>query len=251
MTQTLRILQLYPRDMNIYGDRGNTLTLQRRAEWRNISVELLSHNPGDNLPEDVDIIVGGGGQDSGQLRITEDLQRIAPKLHKLAKDGTPMLMICGLYQLFGKSFTTRDGEVIKGISLLPVETVAGNERLIGNIVTRSDQFGEIIGYENHSGQTKIIGGGKPFGFVIKGGGKPFGFVIKGAGNNGHDETEGVRHYNVIGTYLHGSLLPKNPLVADWLIETALKNKYGDNVSLQTLDDNLADKARTSAASRPR
>ena len=238
-TETIRILQLYPDDMNIYGDWGNALTLKRRLEWRGYSVELLSYNPGDEFPENIDIIVGGGGQDSGQTKIEADLQALGPRLNQLAENGTPMLVICGLYQLFGHSFTTREGVRIKGIGLLDVTTVGGPERLIGNIVTTSDEFGEIIGYENHSGLTSL--GQNAI---------PLGTVIKGAGNTMDDSHEGARSQNVIGTYLHGSLLPKNPAIADFLIAAALVNK-GHSEPLTPLDDTAELAARTSAATRPR
>lgn len=238
-TRPLVILQLYPRDMNIYGDHGNTLTLARRALWHGYAPKVLSYNPGDTFPEHVDIIVGGGGQDSGQDIIQADLQKIAPKLKKLADDNTPMLMICGLYQLFGKSFKTQDGHVIEGIGLLDVETVAGPERLIGNIVTHSSEFGEIVGYENHSGLTTLGAGVKPLGKVTR-----------GAGNNNQDGFEGARYKNVIGSYLHGSLLPKNPAIADWLLEQAAINKYGE-FTPTVVDDRFANEARLVALKRPR
>lgn len=235
----ITILQLYPRDMNIYGDWGNTLTLKRRLQWHGYQPILREYNPGDALPSDIDIIVGGGGQDSGQDVIQDDLLTIGPKLRQLAEDDAPMLMICGLYQLFGKFFKAQDGHIIEGIGLLDIETHAGPERLIGNIITKSDDFGDIIGYENHSGQTFL---GKNV--------KPFGRVFRGAGNNGQDDTEGARLHNVIGTYMHGSLLPKNPLVADFLIEKAVTKKYGE-FTPTVIDDSFAEKARAAAGKRPR
>jgi CobQ-like glutamine amidotransferase family enzyme len=148
-------------------------------------------------------------------------------------------MICGLYQLLGKFFKTQDGQIIKGIGLLDIETHAGSERLTGNITTESDEFGEIIGYENHSGQTFL-------GHSVK----PLGRVIKGAGNNGKDDTEGARYRNVIASYLHGSLLPKNPAIADFLIEKAVVKKYGD-FTPTVIDDRFSELARTVALKRPR
>lgn len=239
MSKVLRLLQLYPRDMNIYGDWGNTLTLKRRAEWHGYEVELLEYNPGDVFPDDVDLLVGGGGQDSGQSIIQDDLQKIAPKLKALADDGTPMLVICGLYQLFGKFFKTKEHIVIPGISIFDIETHGGPERLIGNIITESPEFGQIIGYENHSGLTYL---GKDV--------EPLGKVIRGAGNNGQDESEGARYKNVIGSYLHGSLLPKNPEIADWLIEQAVIRKLGE-FTPSVIDDHFATKARAVALKRPR
>jgi CobQ-like glutamine amidotransferase family enzyme len=225
--------------MNIYGDHGNTLVLLRRAAWHGYQPELISYNPGDTFPDHVDIIIGGGGQDSGQDKIQADLLKIGKQLHDLASQDTPMLMICGLYQLFGKFFRTQDGHMIEGIGLLDIETIAGPERMIGNIVTKSDQFGEIIGYENHSGQTLL-------GHNVQ----PLGKVIRGAGNNGQDDTEGARFRNVIGSYLHGSLLPKNPAIADWLIEQAAIKKYGD-FTPTVIDDRFATLARKHATKRPR
>ncbi len=235
----ITILHLYPRDMNIYGDSGNVLVLKRRLEWHGYNVNVISYNQGDAFPSDVDLIIGGGGQDSGQDTIQSDLLKIGPTLKKLADDDVPMLMICGLYQLFGNFFKTANDQVIQGIGLLDIETHAGNERLIGNITTTNEQFGDIIGYENHSGQT-FLGSSAV----------PFGRVIKGAGNNGHDDTEGVIYRNVIGSYLHGSLLPKNPKVADYLIERAVTRKYGEFTET-VIDDRFADEARERALKRPR
>ena len=241
---TLRILQLYPRDMNIYGDWGNTLVLTRRAQWRGYDVEVLSYDPGDELPGDVHLVVGGGGQDSGQERITADLQARSADLRAWAEGGVPMLVICGLYQLFGHRFLTGQGSEIPGISVFDAETVAGDGRLIGNITTTSETFGTIVGYENHSGLTTLAPGQAPFGRVRS-----------GDGNNGKDGTEGALARRVIGTYLHGSLLPKNPAVADWLLQGAAGAAglewVGDAVAHPSLDGAWADKARAAAMSRPR
>ena len=235
----MNLLQLYPRDMNIYGDWGNTLVLKRRLEQHGYEVMLHSYNPGDVFPKEVDLVVGGGGQDSGQSKIGEDLLKIGPRLKQLAEDNVPMLMICGLYQQFGHFFKTKDGTVIKGIGLLDIETYGGDERMIGNIVTASDEFGLIVGYENHSGKTTLGAHATPFGRVIR-----------GAGNNGKDETEGARYKNVIGSYLHGSLLPKNPKVADWLISQAAVRKFGE-FHPGVINDHIADLARDIAQRRPR
>lgn len=237
----LNILELYPKDMNIYGDSGNVLVLKKRAEKRNISVNILSYNIGDSFPKNVDIVVAGGGQDSGQEKVNKDLLKIKDKLKKLAENYTPMLLICGSYQLFGNYFRTNEGKVLKGIGILNAYTEATNERMVGNIITESVPFGEIIGYENHSGKT-----------TLEGDTLPLGLVKLGAGNNGEDNTEGARYKNVIGTYLHGSLLPKNPRIADFLISEAMAKKYPDDFTkLKVLDDSLADKARKVAITRPR
>lgn len=235
----LRILQLYPDDMNIYGDRGNLLALDRRLRQHGFEPEIINHNIGDNFNKDVDIIIGGGGQDSGQEKIQEDLKHISNKLKILAENGTPMLVICGMYQLFGNQFITSQSKTIKGIGILNVETIAGNERLIGNIKITSDKFGDIIGYENHSGQTYL---GENT--------EPLGYVTLGEGNNLHDKSEGALYKNIIGTYLHGSLLPKNPRITDFLIQQAAINRYGKFIPAE-IDDGLIEKARVSAMSRPR
>lgn len=237
----LNILELYPKDMNIYGDSGNVLVLKKRAEKRNISVNILSYNIGDSFPKNVDIVVAGGGQDSGQEKVNKDLLKIKDKLKKLVENYTPMLLICGSYQLFGNYFRTNEGKVLKGIGILNAYTEATNERMVGNIITESVPFGEIIGYENHSGKT-----------TLEGDTLPLGLVKLGAGNNGEDSTEGARYKNVVGTYLHGSLLPKNPRIADFLISEAMAKKYPDDFTkLKALDDSLADKARKVAITRPR
>lgn len=235
----IKILHLYAEDMNVYGDHGNVLVLRKRLERYGYQPEVIEYNPGMELPTYIDIVIGGGGQDSGQLAIRDDLLKIAPALKEMVNDGVPMLMVCGLYQLFGSSFHTANGDVIEGVGILDVDTKAGNERLIGNITTISEDFGVIIGYENHSGKTTL---GKMA--------NAFGRVRLGAGNNGVDVTEGARFNNVIGTYLHGPILPKNPQVADFLIKTAVKRKFSEKIDKQ-LDDSLAEKAREYALKRPR
>lgn len=239
MKPTLTIVQLYPRDMNIYGDWGNVLTVMRRAQWHGYETTLIEYNPGDAFPVDADIIIGGGGQDAGQHKIQEDLLKIKPKLQELANQDTPMLVICGLYQMFGNFFRTKDGHEIKGIGIFDIETHGGPERMIGNIVTESAEFGQVIGYENHSGQT-----------FLSENVQPLGRIIKGAGNNGQDEFEGARVRNVIGSYMHGSLLPKNPAIADWLIEKAAMKRYGEHTTT-VIDDRFASEARKIALNRPR
>ncbi len=239
---TITIIQLYPKDMNLYGDWGNTLVLKKRLEWRGFSVEIIDHNPGDATDFSTgDIFVGGGGQDAGQLAIQDDLLSRGEELKTLANDGVPMLLICGMYQLFGRQFVTNDGSIIRGIGVLPVETTAGEERLIGNITLESDQFGAIVGYENHSGQTFLDD-------TVQ----PLGKVVRGAGNNTTNGTEGVQFNNVIATYLHGSLLPKNPTIADFLIAKALKRRGISTDDLKPLEvDALAQTAQQVAAERPR
>ncbi|WP_371414074.1 type 1 glutamine amidotransferase [Leucobacter sp. wl10] len=235
----LAIVSLYPRDMNIYGDRGNVLALTRRAREHGYAPRVTEVNPGDALPEVVDIVIGGGGQDSGQGRVAKDLSARAGEIRALAGDGTPMLMVCGLYQLFGHRFITHTGDELVGIGVLDVETRGGGERMIGNIVLDSDEFGEIIGYENHSGNTTLGPGSRPLGRVIQ-----------GAGNNPEDGVEGARTGNVIGSYLHGSLLPKNPALSDFLVGEAARRRYGDFDPVAPVGETVM-RARESAKRRPR
>lgn len=239
MAKEITVLQLYPNDMNIYGDNGNVLVILRRLERYGYTPKHITYNPGDTLPENVDIILGGGGQDSGQDKIHADLIAIGPKLKTWADEGVPMLLVCGLYQLFGHSFTTLEGRVLSGIGVLDVTTKGTTERLIGNIVTTTKEFGDIIGYENHSGQTYLGDTAVPFAEVIK-----------GAGNNASEGHEGARYNNVIGTYLHGSVLPKNPALADFFITTAVQRAYNETLHI-SIDDSLAKQARDIARSRPR
>ncbi len=238
--QSLDIVHLYPKEMNIYGDTGNRLVLEKRAEWRGVDVRVHLVGVGDQLPNAVDIILGGGGQDAVQDDVQKDLASKADKLKVLAEDGVVMLMICGMYQLLGRSFVTNEGVKIEGVGVLPLDTVGGAKRMIGNTVYQMP-FGEVVGYENHSGVTTLDDAGTAFGSVIR-----------GDGNNGSDKTEGARVHNVFGTYSHGPILPKNPTLADALLKIALERKYGaEAVHLQPLDDQEELAAHATAKTRPR
>jgi CobQ-like glutamine amidotransferase family enzyme len=234
----VHIVHLYPEEMNIYGDTGNQIVLAKRLEWRGIEYKISEVGVGDDLPNDTDLIIGGGGQDAGQVRVGPDLIKKSEHLKELVEKDTPMLMICGLYQLFGNSFTTSDRTEIEGAGILPLHTEAGEERLIGNIVI-STEWGKLVGYENHSGRT-----------WLEKGAHPFGRVLKGAGNNGFDQTEGIRYKNVFGSYMHGPILSKNPNFADFLLQTALSKK-GYTDKLTSLDDAIEQAARDNANKRPR
>lgn len=247
----LDIVFLYPRDMNIYGDWGNILTVRRRAALWGYEPAIHTYNPGDPWPARVDMILGGGGQDKGQEAIHDDLLSRGDQIRALADDECPMLMICGLYQLFGNYFQTSEGVRIDGIGVFDLVTNGRSVRMIGNLVEHTEEFGDVVGYENHSGQTLIAPGGRT---------RPWGRVdAEGMGNNGEDRTEGARYKSVIGTYMHGSLLPKNPKVADYLISSAAVRRYGvfrpsqDAAALSELRrlDALAASASKVAASRPR
>ena len=235
----ITILQLYPEDMNIYGDWGNCLVLKRRLEWHGYDPIITSLNLNEDFPDSVDIVVGGGGHASHQLLVASDIARHKNKLSELIESGTPMLLICGMFQLFGHSFSASGGIEIKGIGLLDITTRSGEGRLKGNTVIETKEFGQIVGYENHSGRTALGPTSKPFGKVVK-----------GEGNNGEDGEEGCRLKNTIGTYLHGSILPKNPKLADFLIKTAATNKYG-HFEAKSIKDPYVDKARAIAIKRSR
>lgn len=234
----LRIVHLYASEMNIYGDNGNVQVLRRRLEWRGIDVEVSRVGVGDPLPGDTHLVLGGGGQDAGQAVITDDLAAKAPELRARADDGVPMLLICGMYQMAGHYFDPYDAPRLGGMGLLDLHTVAGPTRLIGNVVA-SSEFGELVGYENHSGLTYLGPGATPLGRTAL-----------GQGNNGTDGTEGARRDHVIGTYLHGPVLAKAPALADHLLAAALSTA-GMSHQLEPLDDSLAVEAARVARSRPR
>lgn len=214
----LHILHLYPEEMSIYGDTGNVITLTARIRDHGFEpvVDRLT-TASRSLPEVVDLVLGGGGQDSGQSRIDSSLQGFGPALRALADDGAPMLLVCGMYQLFGREYVTGTGAAVHGIGVLDVATRAGAGRRSNDILVSSPEFGELVGYENHSGLTELGAGARPLGTVEFGSG------------NGDSGFEGVRYRNLIGTYIHGPLLPKNPAVADWMIERAIRRRYGIDV----------------------
>lgn len=232
----IRIVHIYPQEMNIYGDTGNVLILRKRLEWRGIPVVIKKVGIGDTIPADTDLIIGGGGQDDGQAKVEQDLHKKAAAIAAMVSDGVPMLMICGMYQLFGNAFITKEDKTIKGIGVLPMFTQASDQRMIGNIVVQSE-WGELVGYENHSGKTYLDNDCLPLGRVIS-----------GCGNNGEDKTEGARINNVFGSYCHGPMLSKNPRFADELLNITAKRK---GIELQPLDDKLEQKAALIAANRPR
>ncbi len=239
MANLIKIIQLYPKELNVYGDNGNLLVLKRRLEWRGFKVKIIKHQVGDKLTTKPDIIVSGGGQDSNQEKIKDDLIANAPKLKRWIEQDTPTLLICGSYQLFGNFYQTGDGQKITGAKILDLHTIAGKQRFIGNTIINSKKFGLIAAYENHSGLTYLS---KKM--------KPLGLIVKGAGNNNQNGTEGVLYKNLIGTYAHGPILAKNPKIADFLIKAALKNKNLPT-KLKKLDDSLELAAQNQAKNRPR
>ena len=210
----VHVVHLYPREMSIYGDLGNTRCIAARLRWHGYRPVVHDHHPGTPLPERVDLVLGGGGQDSGQVRVQDDLAANADALRALAQDDVPMLVICGMYQLFGEAFVTVEGARLPGLGILDVTTQGNPTRMIGPVVLDTP-VGQVVGYENHSGAT-TLGEGQ----------QPFGRVRHGQGNNGSDGTEGARTRNVIGTYLHGPVLPANPALADHLIALAAERATG-------------------------
>lgn len=226
-TLELHIAHLYAHFLNIYGDRGNIITLVKRSRWRDIKVEVVPIGLAEATdPDRFDIYFIGGGQDKQQQIIAEDLLLRGSTLRQAVDLGAVILAVCGGYQLMGQYYKPYTGKELKGISILDAYTVAGNRRMIGNAVVKCDDGTTLVGFENHSGKTFL---GKNT--------KALGKVILGNGNNGEDGTEGAYDRTVYGTYLHGSILPKNPGFADCLIKQALKRRYGD-VILQPLDDTL-------------
>jgi CobQ-like glutamine amidotransferase family enzyme len=222
---------LYPDLMNIYGDRGNILTLLKRAEWRGFEAKLVELGRGTTRQmEEVDVFFFGGGQDREQALVYEDLLEFKqPPLEHAVANGAGILAVCGGYQLLGHYYQTADGERFPGIGMIDVRTEAGKKRFIGDVVVETDiatlEPKTLVGFENHSGRTFL--GPKA---------KPLGQVKLGHGNNGSDKKEGLVQGNVVGTYMHGSLLPKNPHLADYLIRNALIRR-GVN-ELSPLDDSV-------------
>lgn len=237
--QRLVIGWLYGAKMNIYGDRGNVLALQKRAEWRGIQVELRDIGIGDDIPEDIDIFFWGGGQDQEQVAVAQDIAGTKGEAIRTAiENGAAMLAICGGYQLLGHGYQPHNGSFLPGIGLFDASSVAGEKRFIGNVVIESEQFGTLVGFENHSGLTSLQGDCQPLGTVAI-----------GHGNNGADGTEGAIYKNAIGCYLHGALLPKNPHLTDWLLQVGLRHRYGEDFELCPLDGDLEQAAHQNAYDR--
>ena len=224
----ISIAHLYPKLLNLYGDMGNIITLTKRCEWRGIAVEYHEVNIGDDM-SDHDLYFIGGGQDKQQEDVSVELYKHKDFLTLQRDKGSVFLGICGGYQLFGHYYQPFDKDKLLGISLLDVYTIAGKKRFIGNVTAHTDFLypETIVGFENHSGLT-----------YIQGDTKPLAKVSTGNGNNGQDKTEGARYKNVFGTYLHGSLLPKNPHFADYLIELALEKRYNEKIKLSVLNDDI-------------
>jgi CobQ-like glutamine amidotransferase family enzyme len=237
--KTINIIHLYAKEMNIYGDNGNVLILTKRLQRRGYIVSNYHVGVNDKFPSKVNIIVGGGGQDAGQHKIAKDFRNKTTELLSMRDSGVTMLMICGMYQMFGRYFKTSEGKIIEGASLLDLYTEAGNRRVIGNIKTIT-KYGRLLGFENHSGLT-----------YLQGDTEPLGYTSKNFGNNRKDKTEGAEYKNIFGTYLHGPVLAKAPEFADEIIKRSLITSGFNCDELPPLDDNLALLAGNVAANRPR
>ena len=221
----ITIGHLYPDLLNLYGDRGNIQCLMKRCQWRGIEAETIPFELEDEIDfSKLDIVLLGGGSDREQMLVCEKLKEIQKDFKAYVENYGVVIAICGGYQLLGNYYKTEQG-TMKGLELVDLYTEQGEGRLIDNIVLQSNLFDmPIVGFENHGGRTYIKDN------------KPLGKVLYGAGNDGKSGYEGVVYKNVIGSYLHGPLLPKNPQLADWLISHALEQKYGKKIELAPLDD---------------
>lgn len=216
---------LYPDLLNLYGDRGNIQCLKKRCEWRGIQVSIREYQLEDEIDfSELDIVLLGGGSDREQRLVCERLQEIREDFKAYVEGNGVVIAVCGGYQLLGKYYQTEEG-IIPGLELVDLYTEQKEGRLIDNIILKSDLFEmPVVGFENHGGRTYI------------GKNRPLGRVLYGSGNDGESGYEGVVYKNVIGTYLHGPLLPKNPQICDYLIQKALERKTGGPVTLKQLDD---------------
>jgi CobQ-like glutamine amidotransferase family enzyme len=239
----IRVAHLYPDYLNIYADRGNMAVLARRASWRGHALDVSAVSIGDALQSDEhDLLYIGGGQDREQALVAVDLVAKAGAVHEAAAGGVALLAVCGGYQLLGQSYRERDGVDLAGIGLFPLHTIAGERRMIGDVLLDCEWAGQMLaGFENHAGRTRLDEGALPLGRVVH-----------GFGNDGKSGFEGCRVGRAIGTYLHGPLLPRNPWLADWLLAQALAHANGgEPPELEPLGDELEAEAHGVAAARAR
>jgi CobQ-like glutamine amidotransferase family enzyme len=236
----IRVGHLYPDRLNIYADRGNIAVLTVRADARGHELEVTPIGLGEAVPE-VDLFYVGGGQDREQALVAPDLVAKGPALHEAVAGGSAFLGVCGGYQLLGRFYRDRAGAELPGIGLLPLHTVAGERRMIGDVLLDCAWAGRTLaGFENHAGRTYLDDGAEPLGRVIA-----------GFGNDGESGHEGCRAGRVYGTYLHGPLLPRNPWLADRLLADALAHATGEEVELVPLADELEAAAHAVSAQRAR
>jgi len=236
---------LFPDYLNIYADRGNMAVLAQRAAWRGHELEVRALGPGDGVrPGEHDLYYVGGGQDREQELIAPALAAMGPNLQEAIEGGAAALAVCGGYQLLGRFYRDRSGDELLGAGVLPLHTVAGERRMIGDVLLECElEPGEhrtLAGFENHAGRT-----------VLDAGAEPLGRVLAGFGNDGESGYEGCRAGRVLGTYLHGPLLPRNPWLADWLLAQALAHRTGEAPELEPLGDELEAEAHAVSADRAR
>jgi lipid II isoglutaminyl synthase (glutamine-hydrolysing) len=236
---------LYPDYLNIYADRGNMAVLERRASWRGIDFDYRTISVHDRVRAgEYDLLYIGGGQDREQALIAPDLSAKSEGIAEAVADGAALLAVCGGYQLLGRFYRDRSGAEIPGTGLFPLHTIAGDRRMIGDVLLHCalepDATRTLAGFENHAGRT-----------FLEDGGEPLGRVVAGFGNNGEDGLEGCRLGRAIGTYLHGPLLPRNSWLADWLLAQALAHRLGEPPTLEPLTDDFEPEAHRVSANRAR
>jgi CobQ-like glutamine amidotransferase family enzyme len=241
----IRVGHLYPEYLNIYADRGNIAVLTRRAAWRGHELEVEAIGMGGAVqPGAHDLLYVGGGQDREQALVAQDIAAKGEALREAVAGGVAVLAVCGGYQLLGSSYRERSGAELHGAGVLPLHTVAGERRMIGDVLLECElEAGRrrtIAGFENHAGRT-----------ILEEGAEPLGRVVAGFGNDGQSGFEGCRAGRVIGTYLHGPLLPRNPWLADWLLAQAIAHRTGEAPSFPPLADELEGQAHSVAAARAR
>ena len=241
----IRVGHLYPDYLNIYADRGNIAVLARRAAWRGHELDVEAVGMGDPVePGGHDLLYIGGGQDREQALVAQDIAAKGESLRAAVDGGAVLLAVCGGLQLLGSFYRERSGAELPGAGVLPLHTVAGERRMIGDVLLECElEPGErrtLAGFENHAGRT-----------ILEEGGEPLGRVVAGFGNDGESGFEGCRAGRVVATYLHGPLLPRNPWLADWLLAHAVAHRTGETPSFEPLADALEDEAHAVAAARAR
>jgi lipid II isoglutaminyl synthase (glutamine-hydrolysing) len=242
----IRVGHLYPDYLNIYADRGNIAVLARRAAWRGHELEVDSVGIGEAVfPGDHDLLYVGGGQDREQALVATDIAAKGEALNEAVDRGVAILAVCGGYQLLGRWYADQNGAELPGAGVLPLQTAAGSRRMIGDVLLSCElepgRPQTLVGFENHAGRT-----------LLDPGAEPLGSVVSGFGNDGESGFEGCRSGRVVGTYLHGPLLPRNPWFADWLLAQALAHRTGgEPPELEPLDDGLEAQAHSVSSARAR
>jgi CobQ-like glutamine amidotransferase family enzyme len=239
------VAHLYPDYLNIYADRGNIAVLTRRAAWRGLELEVEAIGVGEPVrPGAHDLLYIGGGQDREQGLIAPDLAAKGDGIKEAVSGGAALLAVCGGYQLLGRFYRERSGAELPGVGLFPHETIAGERRMIGDVLLECElepgAHQTLAGFENHAGRT-----------LLDADAEPLGRVVAGFGNDGESGFEGCRVGTAIGTYLHGPLLPRNPWLADWLLARAREHRGGEGAELEELPDELEHEAHAVSASRAR